>query len=1185
MRLLVALVVGLSLVSCRTGPKPLFEKVSGRDSGVRFANTLNATDSLNAFTFTNFYNGGGVGVGDFNRDGKPDLFFTGNQQSCRLYINQTASADRRSGQIPTEKSDFKFADVTETAGVHTNRWCTGVSVVDINQDGWDDIYVSVAAHKTLPQSRNLLFINQRTPTPTFKEEAALYGLDYDGFTTQAAFFDYDLDGDLDVFLLNTAPDLQNPNYLRPAVNDGTYPSTDRLFRNEGVSPAGRPVFRDVSREAGIRFEGLGLGVVVSDLNQDGYPDLYCSNDFISSDVLYLNNGNEPGTFSNTTRTSLAHTSLYGMGVDAADVNNDGWIDLMQLDMLPKENERQKMMLSSQDYDKKELSQRPQYGYQLQYMRNTLQINNGVRPGGRSRDVGDDLPAANSTPDFSEIGLLAGIAQTDWSWTTLLTDLDQDGRKDIFITNGYRKNVTDKDFISFTEEFGLFGTDAAREQVRSKVLEKVPEIKLRNYAFRNQSDLTFSDVSAAWGLDELSYANGAAYADLDQDGDPDLIVNNIDEEASLFRNNSREQQKNGFLSVGLEGPAGNRAGIGATLTVWAGGGRQVFEQFPVRGYLSSVAQQLVVGLGTSPVADSVKVVWPGGLTEVRYNIKANQKLVFTVTEAKPASRRSVAKPDWLFTPVPNAIDFTHEESDFVDFKTTPALHKMLSRSGVAMAVGDLNGDKIDDIAVGASYRGSAGALFFGKASGEFTRTGWMANTPMEVGDILLFDADNDGDNDLLAVGGGNERPLSATDAYQPILYLNDGRGHFEPTTALPTMAVSSQCVRALDYDRDGDLDILITGHQIPGQYPLPARSYLLRNERVAQGYKDRVPEATRNTAPGARHTGQPVTFTSLAPVPTTQKRTDGLPLRFTDVTADVAPALANLGMVCDALPLDFNLDGYNDLVLVGEWMPPTLLLNQKGRFITATADPQSLNHSITQSLGWWNCLATGDFDHDGDADLLLGNEGLNTLYRASESEPIGILANDFNQDGQFDPIMGYFINGTRYPALPRETLNQQIIQFRRKYQHYADYAKADFDQLFSKEDREAAFQGEVTELRSCYAENVGGGQFRIRPLPVLAQQAPVFGFLVDDFDRDGHLDALATGNFFGNEANMGRQDASRGLLLKGDGKGGFTPLGPGQTGFRVSGDARRSYRLHNPERIITAINSGTPVFHKWMGGQR
>jgi len=1100
-------IVFLGLVGCQQNADTLFTKIEG--SGVHFTNALTPTDSLNAFTFTNFYNGGGVGVGDFNRDGRPDLFFTGNQESCRLYLNQT----------PKGTSAIQFTDITDQAGVRTDRWCTGVSVADVNADGWDDIYVSVAAHPALRQSRNLLFINQRTANPTFREEAAAYGLDYEGFTTQAAFFDYDLDGDLDVFLLNTAPDVQNPNYLRPAIHDGSSPSTDRLFRNEGPQASG-PRFRDLSREAGIRYEGLGLGLVVSDVNGDGYPDLYCSNDFISSDILYLNRGD--GTFANSTRASLAHTSLYGMGVDAADLNNDGRIDLMQLDMLPQDNARLKQMLGAPDYDKKELSQTPQYGYQLQYMRNTLQLNGGNEA---------------KTPIFSELGLLAGVAQTDWSWATLLADLDGDGHKDLFITNGYRKNVTDRDFISFNEDFGLFGTDQARAQRREQLLERVPEIKLRNYAFRNRlgnpardsaSGPAFEDVSEAWGLNELSYANGAAYADLDGDGDLDLAVNNIDQEASLFLNHSRERQQATYLTVSFAGPDQNRSGIGATVRVWVGGQPQVYEHYPVRGYLSSVQSGLRIGLGKATMADSVQVIWPGGHRETRYRVQASQPLVFRFTSAKAAPAVRAPSPGLLFTGGSVIPDYQHQEADFVDFKTTPALHKMLSRSGGAVAAGDLNGDAYDDLAVGPSYRGSPGVLLFGGPDGRFTRKDWMPGTAMEAGDVLLFDADNDRDNDLLVVGGGNERPLHVREAFEPVLYRNDGRGKFTPSPLLAGLVVSSQTVRALDYDGDGDSDVLIAGRQVPGQYPSAPRSYLLRNDAG----------------------------------------------RFTDVTAQIAPDLASLGLVCDALALDLNNDRRPDLALVGEWMPPTILHNQNGRFTPASVP------AFAQAAGWWNTLAAGDFDRDGDTDLLLGNEGLNTLYRASLEEPMLIYGKDFNEDGQFDPIMGYFINGTRYPAVPRETLNQQLIQFRRKYRYYAEYAKARFDELFTDQERKNLLEKQVTELRSCYAENRGDGTFTLRPLPTLAQQAPVFGFVVEDFDRDGHLDALATGNFYGNEANMGRQDASRGFLLRGNGRGGFTVLGPEQTGFRVAGDMRRSCRLRNPDRVVTAVNNGGLWVHGW-----
>ena len=1129
----------VALAACRPDPPTLFEKIPASHAGIRFANTLTPSDSLNAFTFTNFYNGGGVGMGDFNRDGKPDLFFTGNQESCRLYLNE---------------GDFKFSDVTESAGVNTDRWCTGVSVADVNADGWDDLYVCVAAHPTMRQTRNLLFINQKTASPTFREQAADYGLDYAGFSTQAAFFDEDLDGDLDCFLLNTAPDLQNPNTLRPVVNDGSHPSTDRLFRNEGVGAGGHPVFRDVSKEAGIRYEGLGLGLVVADLNGDGFPDMYGSNDFISSDILYLNRGD--GTFENAITAAMGHTSLFGMGVDAADVNNDGRVDLLQLDMLPRDNARLKQMLGAPDFDKKEISIQLRYGYHLQYMRNALQLN-GLGAGGEEQGVKMPLPPAPRSlpqarpvgpPRFAEIGLLAGIAQTDWSWAALLADYDGDGWKDAFITTGYRKNVTDRDFISYTEEFGQFGTDQARQQRRDKLLEKVPEIKLRNAAFRNRGDLSFDDVSKTWGLDELSYANGAAYADLDGDGDLDLVVNNIDEQASIFRNQSRERNLNNFLTLAFEGPVANRAGIGARVTVFSGEKTQTLENYPVRGYLSSVGTGLVVGLGKAARADSVRVVWPGGATQTRRNVGANQRLVFKAAEAESAPLPLPANTQTLFTRLPDLPGYRHQESDFVDFKTTPALHKMLSRTGPALAVGDLNGDGLDDVAVGASYRGSAGALFFGKGDGGFTRTDWMPNAPMEVGDVLVFDPDRDGDLDLLVVGGGNERPLAAAEAYTPQLYRNDGNGKFTAEPLLPNLAVSSQCVRALDFDRDGDVDVLIAGRQIPGKYPLPARSYLLRNDGEERG------------AGGGGQKKNP-----LPPAPR--------PLHFTDVTAQVAPGLTNIGLVCDALPLDVDGDRDEDLVLVGEWMPVTVFKNENGHLTS--------HFSPLTSSGWYNGLAAGDFDGDGDPDLLLGNEGLNTLYHASTAEPVQIVGKDFNDDGLFDPILGYVIDGTRYPALPRDALNQQIVQFRRKFLHYADYAKAGFDELFSKNDLEGAWRGEARELRSCYAENLGGGRFALRPLPMLAQMSPIFGFVVRDFDGDGHLDALATGGFWGNEANMGRQDASPGLLLRSDGRGGFTALDPGQSGFQVVGDARRSCVLSRPTRVVTALNSGPVAVHRWL----
>ncbi|WP_373512497.1 VCBS repeat-containing protein [Persicitalea sp.] len=1110
-KLCLSILFVLTFLAGCTKEDTLFQKLDANDSGIHFINKITPSDSLNAFTFTNFYNGSGVGVGDFNHDSLPDLFFAANQESSRLYINE----GNHNGE------PFKFKDLTDAAGVMTDRWCTGVSIVDINQDGWDDIYLSVAAHKTFRNSRNLLFINQKTKEPTFREEAAKYGLDFGGFTTQTVFFDYDLDGDLDAFLLNTAPDLQSPNNLRPALNDGKYPSTDKLFRNEGRNEKGQVVFKDISQEAGIRFEGLGLGVVVSDLNDDGYPDIYCSNDFITSDILYLNN--QDGTFRNIIATATAHTSLYGMGVDAADLTNDGRTDILQMDMLPEDNFRQKQMLAGQDYDRKEMSVSPRYNYQMQYMRNNFQVNLGNDP-------------TTGAPEFSEIGLLAGIARTDWSWATLLADYDNDGRKDVFITNGYRKNITDRDFISQAGEFDQFGSDTARLQKRDELLSKVPEVKLRNYAYRNAGDYQFEDASEAWGLDESGYANGAAWADLDRDGDLDLIVNNIDDKASIFQNKTIEKTKPNYLDFELQGPEGNRDGLGSRVTVWAAGQPQQVENYPVRGYASSVESVVHFGLGDKIRVDSVLVEWPGGNSQWLRQLAAGQRVSVNYRDAKPYSK-SVKEIKRIFTEstVPG-LDYQHREGDFVDFKQTATLHKMLSRSGFPIVIGDANGDGLDDFFVGGAYRGSASRLFLQTTEGNFRSLPFPDSTHHETTDAVFLDADRDGDQDLLVVYGSNERPLTAENAYQPELFLNDGKGSFakSTSTALPKFAVSASSVVVFDYDQDGDQDLFIAGRQIPGRYPLPARSYLLRND------------------------------------------SKGTTIRFTDVSNQEGKASNEAGMVCEAIKADLNGDKYPDLVLVGEWMPIKMFVNQKGKGFTPYAADQ-----FTQTAGWWNCVAAADLDGDGDQDFIVGNAGLNSFYKASPNHPIRIVAKDFNDDGSFDPIMGHYLGDEMYPAHPRDALNQQVIQFRKKFQSYGVYAKMEFDDLFSTDDLKDAYQAKVTTLESMVLLNQGQGKFTKVPLTRIAQQSPVFGIVPHDFNQDGHLDLVLSGNFYPNEVHEGRQDASRGLLLLGDGKGSFQPLPPYQSGLNLKGDARASRLFETPEGLflVTSVNSEGIKIHR------
>ncbi len=1085
--ILIALLFG-----CDNKSGKLFEKMSSSTTNIDFINSLKANEKLNAFTFTNFYNGGGVGIGDFNKDGFEDVFFTGNQASCELYIN---------------KGNFKFEKITKAAGLTTNRWCNGVSVVDINNDGWDDIYVSVAYHPTLSETRNLLFINQKTKNPTFKEQAAAYGLDYAGYTTQAAFFDYDTDGDLDVFLLCTSPDTQNPSYLRPRVDDGSQPSTSKLFQNSGMVD-GHPVFKDVSKEAGILYEGLGLGVVVSDYNNDNLPDIYCSNDFLSSDVLYQNNGN--GTFTNVLKDAMPHTAMSGMGVDAADINQDGKVDVFQLDMLPEENERQKQMLGKHDYDKKEISIKPPYNFQLQYMRNMLQINLGNQAG---------------IPQFSENGLLAGVAKTDWSWSTLLSDLDNDGLKDIFISNGYRKNVTDLDFISYYRSQDMFGSDKARAENRLKLLEKVPEIQLKNYAYRNKNNLDFENVSETWGLDEQSYANGSAVADLDNDGDLDLIVNNIDSEASIFRNNAEKQTQNQSLKIQFIGQKSNINGIGAKVSAWINGEQLYFEHFPVRGYLSSMSKNILIGTGNTPKIDSLLVTWPDGKVQKKVNIDNSTKtLTLNYADAQATTKQHFTANSF-FQLVENVFDYEHKESNFNDFNESATLHKMLSRFGPAVAKADINADGLEDIAIGGAYMGNETQIYIQTRQGKFEKTTEIPTSKnIEVGAIHFFDADRDGDQDLILAGGGCERPLETSEAFQPQLWKNDGKGKFSLANELPKLNVSSHVIESFDFDNDADLDIFIGGRIVPNQYPTNPKSYILRNDKG----------------------------------------------KFTDITQQVAPFLQNLGMVCDAAVIDIDKDNFKDLVLVGEWMPLIILKNNQGKF--------SLQHK-DHTEGWWNTVEIADLNNDGLLDLVLGNEGKNSFYQANSDEPVTLLAKDFDGNGRIDPIMGQYIKGKLYPSHPRENLNLQINSFRKKYTTFKDYSSVLFDDLFTDKEKDGAINKKAYELASVVAINNGKGDFNLAKLPWQAQQSPIFSIITEDFNQDGNIDLLLSGNFFANEAHQGRQDASRGTLLLGSGKGKFNAVSFEKSGLNLISDVRNITFIDKSKTLLVLANSGKSQTYK------
>ncbi|MES2733724.1 MAG: VCBS repeat-containing protein [Bacteroidota bacterium] len=1122
------------LFHCNSKKKTLFERLSPEATGISFNNSLIENDTLNVLEFTYFYNGGGVGIGDVNNDGLADIYFTGNQVSSKLYLN---------------KGNWKFEDITESAGVTTNRWARGVSMVDLNADGHLDIYVSVAGTTRAGNKTNLLFINQGNDAagqPTFREQAQEYGLADTAHTTQTAFLDYDRDGDLDAYLLTNAIEKFNPNLTRPKKTQGEGLSTDRLYRNEGITGAGtaaHPVFKDVSKEAGILMEGYGLGIAVSDLNADGWPDIYCANDFISNDLIWINNQN--GTFSNQASRYIKHQSYNGMGTDIADFNNDGLVDIVVLDMLPEGNKRQKTMSGAMNFDKYQSNLA--LNYEPQFMRNTLQLNQGFRP----VNPGD---TNTNVPVFSEIGRLSGVSKTDWSWSALFADFDNDGYRDLFITNGYTKDITDLDYATYQSQQSQFGT---RDLVKAKqraIAKDLPGAKVHNYLYQNNGylnngDLTFSDQSEAWGLSLPTFSNGAAFADLDNDGDLDLIINNINDVADIYQNHATDQpdktdkvtdNRTHFLRLQLKGSSLNLQGLGSKVRLSYQHQVQVHEQAIYRGFQSTVESTIHFGLGAANTIDSLEITWPDGKYQLLRGVKADQLLALDYRNAGRKPSPIAPKPSPWFSEVSGqmGIHYTHQENDYIDFKEQPLLPHKYSQNGPGLAVGDVNGDGLEDFFVGGAS-GFAGKLFLQTPAKpdkpSFTpRTIDQEGKQAEDLGALLFDADQDKDLDLYVVSGGSE--IRGADHLQDRLYRNDGKGNFKKDSlALPTMPVSGSCVTAADFDRDGDLDLFVGGRVVPGAYPYTPQSFILRND---QG-------------------------------------------KFKDVTSEMNPELKNVGMVTSALWTDFDADGQVDLMIVGEWMPLTFFKNRtdaKGqRRLENVTSATGLEHTS----GWWNSLTAGDFDNDGDVDYVAGNLGLNTKYKASAQEPVCVYAADYDKNGTVDPILCYFLpgeDGTRasYPTHPRDMITDQMVSMRKKFPRYADYAVTKAEDLLSDEERKKAFVVRAEYFQSSYLENLGKGKFKIIPLPTQAQLAPVFGMVAQDYDGDGNLDLLITGNSYATEVQTGQYDALIGLHLKGNGKGGFMPISASQSGFLVEGDAKGMAELtlaSGQPLVLSAINSG------------
>jgi hypothetical protein len=1022
-----------------------------------------------------------VAVADFNNDGLEDIFFTGNETSCRLYLN---------------KGRLKFEDVTEQAGLETTRWCTGVAIADVNGDGLRDIYVCVAGYPQPERRGNLLFVNQGPApgggVPAFREMAAEYGIADTGYSTQAAFFDYDNDGDLDLYVMNHANERATLNTPLPKKTNGEGSSNDHLYRNNGGG-----TFTDVTKEAGILTEGYGLGIAISDFNRDGRPDIYISNDFIYNDLLYIN---EQGThFTNRISSYLHHQTYNGMGCDVADFNNDALPDIVEMDMLPETDAGQKMMAGVMTWDKSLLIE--QAGYAPQYMRNTLQL---------------ATPAPNhpSSTVFSEIAQLAGVAATDWSWAPLFADFDNDGWKDLFITNGYLRDITDKDFIDYTSNITMFKSPGEADR---ELLPKVRQLKgkiLPNRMFRNNRDLTFLPETERWGIAQPSCSNGAAYADLDNDGDLDLVINNINEPAFLYENRADRLRKNNYLNIRLEGLPGNPEGIGVAVTVQAGGQRQYMEQYGSRGFMSTVTSVLHFGLGEISTIDTLEIRWNDGKKQVLTKLPAARTLVLKQADARPYVERESPAPTAIFTEKTgqDGLVFTHQESIFNDFRFQPLLPHGFSKNGPPLAVGDLDGDGREDFYAGGA-KGQPGRLFFQQPNGKFTHKDLSEGSESEDTGALIFDADGDGFPDLFVASGssefGPESPL-----YQSRLYRNDGKGNLHwAKKALPEMRAPASCAAAADFDGDGDTDLFIGGSALPGSYPQPARSYLLRNDDgIFTDVTDMVSSKGENSSFIIHHS-----------------------------------SLEYPGIVTAAQWADLDGDGAPELVLAGEWMPITVFKNNKGQFADATAAM-----GLDKTAGWWNTLAIHDLDGDGDLDIAAGNLGLNTKWKVSEQQPLTVYTSDFDNNGKFEGIICRYTGGKEKPVHQRDELLAAINGLGKKYPRYATYASASVQEIFGEKALSGAKRLVCHFMQTAIFINESGKRFTAKPLPVQAQFAPVNAILCADFNWDGHIDLLLAGNTYSSNVSTGQHDASHGLLLTGNGKGGFLPENAIQSGFFVEG---------------------------------
>ena len=1060
--------------SCKKdSSKNLFTQLSYKDTGITFKNIIKESEEFNVLNYGYIYNGGGVSVGDLNNDGLSDIYFTGNLVGSRLYIN---------------KGDFEFEEVAKKAGVFADgNWNTGTTFADVNADGYLDIYVCRSAAKDSEKRKNLLFINNGDLT--FTESAAEYGIADSGYSTQGSFFDYDKDGDLDLYVLNhsTQEYAGFSQITKKFKHRKNKAYSDKLYRNENGK------FKDVSEQAGLisNVLGFGLGIAVSDLNNDGWVDIYVSNDFNEQDYLYINN--QDGTFKESLETFIGHVPLYSMGSDIADINNDGYTDIMTLDMLPEGNTRQKMVSGPDNYNKHGLLVKS--GFYNQTMRNMMQLN-------------------NQGQSFSEIGQFSGVSNTDWSWTSLFADLDNDGYKDLFITNGYKRDYTNMDFIKFMVQDQLDANKTGKKLPIADILKKMPSTIIENYTYKNNGDLTFSKANTEWGLNQKSLSNGAAYADLDNDGDLDLIVNNIEQEAFIYRNNSETLSTNNYVKIKLEGNNLNTFGIGAKVEISLKDQTITQEMIPTRGYQSSVDYSLVFGLGSQDTIQQIKVTWPDSKVQTLKNRTGNQTITLLQKDAKIISEeQDTTKQYFTDITLDSIINYTHKENAFTDFDREQLLPHKLSTQGPKIAKGDINNDGLEDIFIGGA-KGQSGQLFIQTKSGTFNSTAnyfELDNMSEDIG-ALFFDADNDKDLDLYVVSGGNDFTAESNEL-QDRLYFNNGKGHFtKKIGVLPVMLTSGSCVSSGDYDSDGDLDLFVGGRLVPGKYPTIPKSYILENDGNGN---------------------------------------------FTNATQKANPIIESIGMVTDAIWTDFNGDKKDDLIIVGEWMGVRVFNNSDSKLVEISNTCGTKN-----TEGWWNKITYGDFDNDGDLDYIIGNFGLNSQLKTSSEEPVTLYAKDFDNNGSIDPILCSYIQGESYPVYSKDDMSGQLTMLKPKYLSYADYANQKITDVFSDDQLKNSQVLKAFNFNTSYLENLGNNTFTMSALPSDLQFSPIYGVLANDFNNDGNLDIIAGGNFFGSRVKFGRYDANKGSFLLGDGKGNFESLSNTQSGFNVNGEVRDIITLKN-----------------------